>query len=104
MSAWYGIKMVRDTNDNYITSLGSVWPANRRGPAGDPKKVYCTTCHQGLAKPLGGYPMLKDYPGLKGGYHSDTPGAAAPPVTAVAPEAEPVATPVAAVDTTKPAA
>ncbi|PZN97593.1 MAG: photosynthetic reaction center cytochrome c subunit [Alphaproteobacteria bacterium] len=104
VSAWYGIKMVRDTNDNYITSLGSVWPANRLGPAGDPKKVYCTTCHQGLAKPLGGYPMLKDYPGLKGGYHSDTPGAAAPPVTAAAPEAEPVPTPVAAADTTKPAA
>ncbi len=103
VSAWYGIRMVRDSNDNYITSLGSVWPANRRGPAGDPKKIYCTTCHQGVAKPMGGYPMLKDYPGLKGAYHSDTP-AAVPPVAEVPPEAAPVATPVASVEPTKPAA
>jgi photosynthetic reaction center cytochrome c subunit len=93
VSAWYGIRMVRDSNNNYITALGSVWPANRLGPAGDPKKIYCTTCHQGVNKPLGGYPMLKDYPGLKGPYHSD---GAAP-----APAAAPVSTPVAAADTAK---
>jgi photosynthetic reaction center cytochrome c subunit len=92
VNAWYGIRMVRDINDNYITALGKTWPANRLGPAGDPKKVYCATCHRGVSKPLGGYPMLKDYPGLKGAYHSDVP---APPVDAV---------PVAAAETTKPAA
>ena len=95
VSAWYGIRMVRDSNDHYITAIGDVWPANRRGPAGDPRKIYCTTCHQGVNKPLGGYPMLKDYPGLKGPY------GAASPVVAPAPEAAPAATPVAAADTAK---
>jgi photosynthetic reaction center cytochrome c subunit len=79
VNAWYGIRMVRDINDNYITALGSVWPANRLGPAGDPKKVYCTSCHQGVNKPLGGAPMLKDYPALQG--------------PAAAPAGQPVTTP-----------
>ncbi len=99
VSAWYGIRMVRDANNNYISALGSVWPANRLGPAGDPKKIYCTTCHQGVNKPLGGYPILKDYPGLKDGYHAEAPVAApteAPPAAA--------GTPVAAVEPVKPAA
>jgi photosynthetic reaction center cytochrome c subunit len=87
VSAWYGIRMVRDINNNYITSLMGVWPANRLGPAGDPKKVFCATCHQQINKPLGGYPMLKDYPGLKGSYDTAVPVAAA----AAAPEAPPMA-------------
>jgi photosynthetic reaction center cytochrome c subunit len=99
--AWYGIRMVRDSNDNYITALGNVWPANRRGPAGDPKKIFCATCHQGVNKPLGGYPMLKDYPGLKGPYV--TAAAPAAPAPVAAPEA-PAPVPVAAVDASKPAA
>jgi photosynthetic reaction center cytochrome c subunit len=94
VSAWYGIRMVRDSNDNYISELGSVWPANRRGPAGDPRKIYCTTCHQGVNKPLGGYPMLKDYPGLKGS------GLVATPALPAAADVVPVA---AATDATKPA-
>jgi photosynthetic reaction center cytochrome c subunit len=36
----------------------------RKGPLGDPYKIYCTTCHQGAYKPLYGAPMLKDYPSL----------------------------------------
>jgi photosynthetic reaction center cytochrome c subunit len=95
VSAWYGIRMVRDINDNYITALGKTWPANRLGPAGDPKKVYCTTCHRGLNKPLAGFPMLKDHPGLASAYQGTAPAAPAPPVAAV---------PIAAVETTKPAA
>ena len=102
VSAWYGIRMVRDINDNYITSLGNVWPANRRGPAGDPLKVNCATCHQGVNKPMGGYPMLKDYPGLKGVYQSAAP-APAPAGPMMAPDAAAV-TPIAAADTAKPAA
>jgi photosynthetic reaction center cytochrome c subunit len=98
VNAWYGIRMVRDINDNYITSLGKVWPANRLGPAGDPKKVFCTTCHQGKNKPLGGVNMLKDYPALKGTPH-DMSAPPAPPM-----EAMPAPVPVAAIDTTKPAA
>jgi photosynthetic reaction center cytochrome c subunit len=27
--------------------------------------VNCTTCHQGVAKPLGGLAMAKDYPSLQ---------------------------------------
>ena len=93
VNAWYGIRMVRDVNDNYISALGKTWPANRLGPAGDPKKVYCTTCHLGVNKPMGGVPMLRDYPALQGPLEGVTP--LAPPVAAI---------PVAAVDTVKPAA
>ena len=65
-TAYYGIRMVRDINADYITPLGSVFPnvATRKGPHGDPYKVNCQTCHQGQNKPLGGYSMLKDNPTL----------------------------------------
>ena len=80
--------MVQDVNDNYITALGKVWPANRLGPNGDPKKVYCTTCHRGVNKPMGGVPMLKDYPALMGPYvAAPGPVEAAPVVVAATPAA-----------------
>jgi photosynthetic reaction center cytochrome c subunit len=63
--AWYGIRMVRDINGNYITPLASVFPKHRLGPMGDPLKVNCTTCHRGVNKPLGGAQMVKDYPALR---------------------------------------
>lgn len=64
--AWHGIRMVRTTNDNYMTPLEDVFPRNmgRHGPLGDVLKVNCTTCHQGVNKPLGGVSMLKDNPSL----------------------------------------
>ncbi|MEG3086800.1 photosynthetic reaction center cytochrome PufC [Sphingomonas sp. PB4P5] len=65
-TAYYGIRMVRDVNENYITSLQSVFPANRKGPHGDPYKVNCTTCHQRLSKPLGGVSMIAQAPILWG--------------------------------------
>jgi photosynthetic reaction center cytochrome c subunit len=65
-TAYYGIRMVRDVNVDYINPLQSVFPANRKGPHGDPYKVNCTTCHQGLSKPLGGVSMLDQAPALKG--------------------------------------
>ena len=65
-TAYYGIRMVRDVNDTYISSLAGVFPANRKGPHGDPYKVNCTTCHQGLSKPLGGQSMIAQAPILKG--------------------------------------
>jgi photosynthetic reaction center cytochrome c subunit len=80
--AYYGIRMVRDINEGYITPLTSVFPANRLGPAGDPYKVNCATCHQGKNKPLGGVSMIADYPALKG------PIPAAAPAPAPAPAAE----------------
>jgi photosynthetic reaction center cytochrome c subunit len=104
VNAWYGIRMVRDTNNNYISALGDVWPANgkgaygnRRGPHGDPLKVNCATCHQGVNKPLGGYKMLKDYPALKGA----APVAAPAPVVAATPAPAETA---AAAEAVKPAA
>jgi photosynthetic reaction center cytochrome c subunit len=65
-TAYYGIRMVRDANGEYISPLTSVFPANRKGPHGDPYKVNCTTCHQGQAKPLGGVSMIAQAPDLKG--------------------------------------
>ena len=65
-TAYYGIRMVRNINDDYLTSLASVFPANRKGPHGDVYKVNCTTCHQGVSKPLGGVSMLAQAPALRG--------------------------------------
>ena len=66
MTAWYGIRMVRDINNNYMVPLTSVFPPHRLGPEGDVLKNNCTTCHQGAYKPLYGVSMLKDYPFLTG--------------------------------------
>lgn len=63
-TAWHGIQMVRDINSGYITPITAVFPENRLGDAGDPYKVNCTTCHQGVNKPMGGAQMAKDYPSL----------------------------------------
>lgn len=65
-TAWYGLDMVRAINFGYITPLANVFPAHRKGEMGDPFKTNCTTCHRGQNKPLGGYPMAKDYPALWG--------------------------------------
>jgi len=76
-TAWHGIRMVREINVNYITPLTPLWAAHpngppeagpriaRLGPAGDALMVNCSTCHQGLNKPLNGAPMLQDYPELR---------------------------------------
>jgi len=74
-TAWYAIRHVREMNNDYVTPLGEILPDTRKGPLGDPYKIYCTTCHQGAYKPLYGAPMLKDYPSL------------AQPLTAAEPEA-----------------
>ena len=63
-TAWYGIRMVRNLNREYLVPLQSTFPANRLGPNGDGPKVFCATCHQGVAKPLYGKSMLSDYPSL----------------------------------------
>ncbi len=62
--AWYGLQMVKNTNEEYIHPLASVFPAKRLGPQGDPYKTNCATCHQMQRKPLGGAQMAKDYPAL----------------------------------------
>lgn len=103
VTAWYGYRMVRQTNDDYIKSLVGVWPAKRLGPGGDPYKINCATCHQGVNKPMGGVSMLPDHPGLRGAYTTQAAPAPGAPAIAevVAPAKE---TPVAAVDSGTPPA
>lgn len=64
LKAWHAIRMVREMNSSYIGDTVDYLPDNRKGPAGDPLKLACNTCHQGAFKPLYGAPMLKDYPNL----------------------------------------
>jgi len=65
VTSWYGIRMARELNNEYITPLTDAFPAHRLGPKGDVAKVNCTTCHQGAFKPLYGAQMAKDYPELQ---------------------------------------
>jgi len=74
VTAWYGIRMVRDVNNHYLDPLNSVFPDYRKGVAGDSPKVYCATCHQGVFKPLYGISMLPTFKSELGG----------PPVTTAA--------------------
>jgi photosynthetic reaction center cytochrome c subunit len=66
VGSWYAIRMVRETNNQYITPLAlkGVFPANRLGPNGDAFKTNCATCHNGQAKPMGGVSMIGDVPAL----------------------------------------
>ena len=65
VTAWYGIRMARDLNNDYLKPLTETFPKHRLGPQGDVAKVNCTTCHQGTYKPLYGAPMAKDFPELQ---------------------------------------
>jgi photosynthetic reaction center cytochrome c subunit len=56
--------MVRDLNVNYLNPLQTTLPAVRFGPEGDSPKVNCTTCHNGVYKPLFGVSTAKDFPEL----------------------------------------
>ncbi len=71
VTAWHGIRMVRDLNVNYLEPLGLQYPAYRVGPTGDAPKANCGTCHLGVHKPLYGASMLADYPSLGGAGNSD---------------------------------
>ena len=63
-TSWYGIRMVRNLNNDFLTPLTPTFPAQRLGPTGDVAKVNCATCHQGAFKPLYGANMVKDHPEL----------------------------------------
>ncbi len=65
-TAYYGIRMARELNNDYLISLAGVFPASRLGPTGDVPKLNCATCHQGAYKPLYGANILHGYPGLAG--------------------------------------
>ena len=87
-TAWYGIRMAREINNEYMVPITNVFPANRLGPAGDVAKTNCATCHQGAYKPLYGAAMAKHYPAMYPSVKPTDPAApAAAPVvpTATAP-------------------
>jgi len=66
-TAWYGIRLARDLNSNYLDPLSKVFPEiplGRLGPAKDAAKVNCATCHRGAFKPLNGAAMAVHYPAL----------------------------------------
>jgi photosynthetic reaction center cytochrome c subunit len=85
VTAWYGLRMVRNLNQSYLSSLKGVFPPVRLGELGDVAKVNCTTCHQGAFKPLYGASMIGDFPEL-------TASAEPPPVISAPPIAsQPVA-------------
>jgi photosynthetic reaction center cytochrome c subunit len=99
-TAWYGIRMVRDLNNNVMLPLKAELPAERLGPTGDVPKIYCATCHQGTNKPLYGAPMLKDYPELVRPKAAATPAATTPAAaTPAPPTTASAATPAAAATT-----
>ena len=61
VTAFYGIRMVREVNKTYLEPLTPTFPKERLGKTGDVAKVGCATCHQGLNKPMNGAQMLKDF-------------------------------------------
>ena len=62
VTAWHGLQMVPDINNKYMDPLQPVYPDHRLGSLGDAPKAACSTCHQGINKPLYGVSMLDDYP------------------------------------------
>jgi outer membrane protein OmpA-like peptidoglycan-associated protein len=66
VTAWHGIRMVRDMNQEHLNPLLPLYPEHRLGPTGDAPKAACGTCHKGTYKPLYGESMLADYPALQG--------------------------------------
>jgi photosynthetic reaction center cytochrome c subunit len=65
-TAWHGIRMLREINNEYLIPLRDTYPDNRLGPLGDAPKANCATCHNGVYRPLFGAQMLADYPSLTG--------------------------------------
>ena len=64
-TAFAGIDMVQEMNNEFLEPLGPIYPANRLGPVhGDAPKAACATCHKGYQKPLNGAPMISDWPEL----------------------------------------
>ena len=81
-TAWYGIRMTRDLNTQYLESLAGVYPANRLGPTGDVPKANCATCHEGAYKPMYGASMLATHPELAGVRATLTPAVPGPELSA----------------------
>ena len=84
-TAWYGIRMARELNNEYMVPITNVFPANRLGPTGDVAKANCATCHQGAYKPLYGAAMAKHYPALYASTKAPDAAAVAPVAAAAQP-------------------
>lgn len=78
VNAWYGIRMVRALNNEYLESVRDVLPKARLGELGDVPKINCATCHQGAYKPLYGASMINDYPELAVATDGSAPAPAVP--------------------------
>ena len=90
-TAWYGIRMAREINNEYMVPITDVFPAYRLGPKGDVAKANCATCHQGAYKPLYGAAMAKHYPGMQAPVKPADPAAA--PAAPALPQAAAPASP-----------
>jgi photosynthetic reaction center cytochrome c subunit len=88
-TAWYGIRMTRDLNNQYLVPLTDKFPSHRLGVLGDVAKVDCATCHQGVFKPLYGVSVAKSYPELQGIMHHEAAAPTTTPVTAPPAETTP---------------
>lgn len=66
VTAYRGLHMVRDLNNDYMIPLTATFAHDMLGPTGDVAKVNCDTCHQGASKPLLGAQMAKFFPSLIG--------------------------------------
>ncbi|MBT9455518.1 MAG: photosynthetic reaction center cytochrome c subunit [Burkholderiaceae bacterium] len=64
LTAWHGIRMARELNNEFMLPLTDSFPAHRLGPGGDVAKLNCATCHQGAHKPLYGATMAMSHPEL----------------------------------------
>jgi photosynthetic reaction center cytochrome c subunit len=88
-TAWYGIRMVREVNRDFLEPLLGTFPPARLGPLGDVPKANCATCHQGAYRPLLGASMLGEYQVLAEAKpqpvkQAEAPAAAAEPTAATA--------------------
>lgn len=87
VTAYAGLQMIRQINTEYLAPLAPVYHPSRLGPMGDAPKAQCSTCHNGVYKPLYGFPMARHYPALWGGKTDwDTPPGpkfTTPPVVAM---------------------
>lgn len=66
VTAYAGIQMMRKINSEYLAPLAPVYHESRLGPMGDAPKAQCSTCHNGVYKPLYGFAMARHYPALWG--------------------------------------
>jgi photosynthetic reaction center cytochrome c subunit len=96
VTAWYGIEMVRDLNNNFMVPITNLFPVGRRGPMGDVPKINCETCHQGAYAPFYGAHVVDTYPALT---HSTNGAGQTAQSTPPAPFALPVVTKASAIET-----